>query len=182
MADSAPLYEVLEYDPSTGLLTWKPRSISLFNDGKQSAYHNQAIWNGRFAGKPALSCADARGYLTGNLFGRAVKAHRIAWEIFYSHPPRGEIDHINGNRQDNRISNLRDVSHAENGKNLRLKANNTTGITGIRKRPSGRWAATISPGGKNVTLGTFDTLGEAKKAREIGEREYGFHPNHGITR
>lgn len=169
---------VLSYNPDTGALTWKVRDPSMFEDGKQTAEHNCAIWNGKFAGKPALSSPDKRGYLTGNLFSRPTKAHRAVWALVYGEWPI-EVDHINGDPSDNRLSNLRAVTHCENGRNLKLKSNNSTGICGVWRRPSGRWAATITVAGSSKTIGTFDTIDQAIGARRNAERAYGFHNNHG---
>lgn len=168
----------LSYDPETGVLTWKARDPSMFVDGRQTAAHNCAIWNGKFAGKAALSSPDKRGYLTGNLFSKPAKAHRVIWAIVHSEWP-DEVDHINGDPSDNRLSNLRAVSHRENGRNLKLKSNNSTGICGVWCRPSGRWAATITVAGRSKTIGTFDTVEQAVSARRKAERDHGFHRNHG---
>lgn len=187
MADKAPmpfrphLGMLLDYDPATGALNWRSRTPDMFKSGKQSALHNCAIWNGKFAGRPALNSPDAGGYLTGHLNGRPVKAHRIIWELVYGKCV-AEIDHINGNPADNRLCNLREVSHAENGRNLKLKATNKTGVCGVYPRRSGRWYARITVGRKQIDLGTFDKIEAAIAARKAAEIAYGFHANHGIVR
>lgn len=172
------LRSVLLYDHGTGALRWKYRPVSMFQSGKQTAEHNCAIWNGKFAGKPALASSDKKGYLTGHLFSKPVKAHRVIWAMVHGEWP-AEVDHINGNPADNRLSNLRAVSHAINGRNLRRKSNNTSGVCGVSQRPSGRWRATIMVGGKDLTIGTFDTQELAAEARRAAELEHGFHQNHG---
>ncbi len=94
--------------------------------------------------------------------------------------PSGEIDHINGDRTDNRICNLRDVTSAGNSCNRRRQDRNTSGVTGVAwdKRAS-RWQARIGLNGKQKYLGYFDSLDEAVAARKAAELELGFHPNHG---
>lgn len=153
----------------------------MFKDGKRSAEQNCAIWNSRFAGKEALASLDANGYKTGNLFYRRTKAHRAIWAMAYGKWPDGEIDHINGHKSDNRLDNLRVVTHLANGRNLKLKKNNQSGYCGVWQRPSGRWAALISLNGKTKTLGTFDTIEEAIAARQKANAEHGFHANHGVS-
>lgn len=172
------LARLLRYDADSGALVWLPRTPNMFRDGAQTAAHNCAIWNGKFAGQPALSAPDKRGYLTGNLLGRPVKAHRVIWALVHGEWPV-EVDHINGDPADNRLVNLRAVSHAVNGRNLKRKSNNTSGVCGVTQRPSGRWRATITVGGRETTLGTFDTIGEAAQARRDAEARHGFHQNHG---
>jgi hypothetical protein len=178
LPSQSELQKVLQYDPSTGALTWLERKPEMFEAGKQTREHNCAIWNGKFAGRPGLSSPDKRGYLTGHLFSRPMKAHRVIWALVHGVWPL-EIDHINGDTADNRLSNLRAVSHAINGRNLRRKVNNTSGVCGVYKRPSGRWCASITVSGKDKSLGTFDTLAEAAQARAAAEAMHGFHPDHG---
>ena len=172
------LHMLLDCDFNTGVLTWRKRTADRFSAGKQSAEHNCAIWNGRFAGSPALNSPDKRGYLTGHLNGAPVKAHRIIWALAYGEWP-DEIDHINGDPSDNRLCNLRAVSHAQNGRNLRLKRTNTSGACGVYRRPSGRWYARITVGGVARNLGTFDTKAQAVAAQRIAAQDAGFHANHG---
>lgn len=191
MADKAPLVfetrlgmlkDLLHYDPASGALTWRERPVAMFKGGKQSAAHNCAIWNGKFANQPALAAPDKRGYLHGHLLSAKVKAHRVIWALIYGAWPDGEIDHIDGNPANNRLSNLRVVSHALNGRNLKLKKNNTSGHCGVNRRPSGRWCATVTVNGQTITFGTFDTQDEAIAARKLGEAAHGFHANHGTER
>lgn len=172
------LGRLLIYDDMTGRLTWRERDVSLFADGRQTALHNCAIFNAKFAGKPALNAPDKRGYLCGCILRKPMKAHRAIWAMKMGHWP-DEVDHINGDPADNRIENLRSVSHSVNGRNLKLKANNRSGFCGVHQAPSGRWKALITVNRKSITLGTFDTIEEAAEARSIAERKYQFHPNHG---
>lgn len=176
------LRQLLSYESETGALHWKERPASMFHAGKQTVEQNQAIWNARFSGKPALASPDKRGYLTGHLFGRPVKAHRVIWALVYGQWPASEIDHIDGNPSNNRAENLRLVSHAINSRNLRRKKNNSTGVCGVFQRPSGRWGAHMQVNGRNITIGTFDTIEEAAAARSEAQRDFGFHKNHGAKR
>lgn len=190
MTDSAPLFfdtklgglsDIISYDPDTGALFWKNRPASMFLAGKQTAEHNAAIWNGKFAGKPALASSDKRGYLTGHLFSKPVKAHRVIWHLVHGVMPT-EVDHINGNTGDNRLVNLRAVTHKTNGRNMRLKKNNSTGSCGVYQHKSGRWYARITIDGAAQHLGTFDSHEQALDARQSANVTHGFHPTHGETK
>lgn len=137
------LVDAMEYDPLTGLFRWKDR-------------HSNACKKGWFSGLTV----EGRGNIRG--FGARVKAHRLAWRIFYGNWPAGDIDHIDGNSGNNRIENLRDVLHAENMKNItRPQKNNKLGVLGVRKRPNGRYTAVIQIDGRQKALGTFSTSEEA---------------------
>lgn len=173
------LRELLNYDPKTGALVWKTRSVSYFQDGKQSAAHNCAIWNGKFAGRRCQNPA-ARQCTNITVLRHGMKAHRVAWAIHYGSWPNGVIDHINGDAADNRISNLRDVPFIENMKNVGVGIRNTSGCVGVMffKRDQ-RWHSTITVDYKTIHLGYFDTFAEAKAARNAAEKALWFHRNHG---
>ncbi len=172
------LRALLSYDPATGVLTWKPRTPDMFEgltEGECKAF------NGKYAGKPALTNDGKGKYKRGAIFGVEVYAHRVAWALHYGTWPKHHIDHINGNGRDNRISNLRDVTRSENMKNRRLSNINTSGFHGVHKAYPDRdvWAAQIKSDGKHIHLGTFDTKAEAVAAREAAEKVLNFPPNHG---
>lgn len=112
--------------------------------------------------------------------GKTVKAHRLAWRLFYGFWPVGIIDHINGDGLDNRIENLRDVDKFDSAKNKPIQRNNTSGVVGVNfHKPSGKWVAKISSMGKRITIGYFETIDEAAKARRDKEIELSYHSNHG---
>ncbi len=172
-------------DAATGALTWKAREAKHFSaTEKQSAEHKAASWNRRLAGRPALAYVDRRyGYLTGALFDRHVSAHRVVYALAHGKWPDGEVDHINGNPADNRPSNLRDVSHRENQRNMKRPRNNTSGTSGvIFDSTNGKWVARISANGKvNRHVGCFVEKSDAVAARKAAESLHGYHPNHGRT-
>lgn len=177
------LRQLLEYNPSTGELVWKERDAEQFtDDGAMQSAARSAWWNARYAGKPALNCIDpSNGYRTGKVKGHYVKAHRVAWAIYHGQWPDDAIDHINGDRADNRISNLRDVTQAENMRNQTRPITNTSGHIGVSfDRQSGKWAAYICPGkSRKKFLGKFSRKEDAIQARAAAESNLGFHPNHG---
>ena len=121
-------------------------------------------------------------YLYASFNERKFPQHRIAWLLFNGEWPNGEIDHINGNSLDNRFENLRDVSHAINGRNVKLSALNKSGASGVRwKKAINKWVAEITVGGKKTHLGCFESVDDAIKARKFAEYQNGFHNNHGRT-
>lgn len=130
---------------------------------------------GMFAGSP-----NSDGYLRVKINNVAFRVHRVIWLITYGEWPDGQIDHINGVRDDNRIENLRAVSVVGNQQNQHMRVDNTSGTTGVRLE-SGAWTAKIRVRGKRLHLGRFKSLEEAAAARKSAELLYGFHPNHGRT-
>ena len=179
--DPKVLNELLEYNPMTGALVWRKRSEKWFaSKGGVSAQANAERWNKRYANKPALSSLTNYGYLCGALVGFRVLAHRVVFAMHYGEWPKGQIDHINGDRFDNRICNLRDVSRAENAKNSKKPITNTSGVIGVTwNRSRKKWVAQIKVDQKNQFLGHFDCKEDAATARAEAELRFGFHENHG---
>ena len=121
------------------------------------------------------------GYRDAHYDGKHYLAHRIIWEMHNGPIPEGaEIDHMNHNRLDNRIENLRLVSHSENQKNQKAHRMNTSGVTGVHWCKSRcKWVARITVDGKHINLGGFDSKDSAVSARKTAEKRFGFHGNHG---
>lgn len=134
--------EILAYNPETGLFVWKikPRPSSRLGD---TAGH----------------VSKFSGYVCIGYQGRHYYAHRLAWLHVNGCLPSGMIDHINGDKSDNRIANLRDVSRSVNGQNQRgPKADNKSGFLGvIWNRQRSKWQATIKVGRINKVIGMFET-------------------------
>lgn len=167
---------LLSYEQETGKLFWKPRDRSLFKT--QRGY---AAWHANFSGKEAFIYVDSTtGYRKGAIFGRTMYSHRVIWAIVHGDNPKGQIDHINGVRTDNRIVNLRDVSRSENNKNIRLKNCNTSGFNGVSwSKGAKKWVAYIQDNGKRKVIGYFHDLESAANARAKRDRELNYHENHG---
>lgn len=155
------LTELLHYNPETGVFTWKVKK--------------QKIRLGGEAG-----CVHKKGYVDVTIDGIKFKAHRLAWLYVHREWPN-LVDHINRNRSDNRISNLRSVTQSENLKNTKIYTNNSSGHIGISlHKGSSRWQVLIRHEGVQKHLGYFDDIDDAIKARKAAELEYGYHKNHGI--
>ena len=123
---------------------------------------------------------NSNGYLKINVCGEPRPAHRLAWLYVYGEFPKYQIDHINHIKDDNRIINLRDVTHLENHKNKSISTNNASGVTGVCwGNAANRWLSQIGASGKILRLGSFTDKFEAICARKSAENKYGFHPNHG---
>lgn len=137
--------EVLEYCKENGVLRWKEK-------------------RGRVNIGDIAGCVKNDGYRWLRVGQKTYSAHRIAWFLSFGDWPKNEIDHINGDKDDNRISNLRDVDKSTNMQNCR-KPNtiNSLGILGVSRRGS-RFRATIRHGGKSIHIGYFNTADAAHHA------------------
>ncbi len=111
------------------------------------------------------------GYRRVTFLGKRYPEHRLIWSIHHGYlDPALEVDHINRIRDDNRIENLRAVTHQENARNTPLRVTNRTGRSGVRFNPScNTWTASIKSYGRFIYLGTFDTRAEAVAARHAAE-------------
>jgi hypothetical protein len=175
------LNRLIEYNPSTGLFTWKKRTAldCTPRDGRASEAI-AASFNNQFAGKPAITGKTSHGYIAGRINGFRVYAHRLAWALHNGKWPDGEVDHINGSTTDNRIENLRDVSRSSNLRNARLPSSNTSGHIGVNRSPNNKkWCANIMVNRKKIHLGTFDRIEDAIKARQDASSQNEFTHRHG---
>jgi hypothetical protein len=114
----------------------------------------------------SMSGLDAYGYIQLGYLKKMYKAHRIIWAIVHGEFPKGHIDHINGERADNRIDNLRVVTHQQNVHNQQKKnKRNKSGYVGVcwNKR-SAKWQATIHANGASIYLGVFHSAEKAHEA------------------
>jgi len=172
------LRKLLRYDSESGKLYWRHRTAEMFSNGGHTAKHIARRFNKQFAGCEAFTATDAAGYKVGAVWGQLFKAHRVAWAIERGEWPEGQIDHINGDRADNRIANLRVVTNRENSISACRPKNNTTGFTGV-SRHRGRFRAQIKINGKQKFLGYFDDPEDAYSAYCEAKLRYGFAERHG---
>ena len=173
------LRQILRYEPETGHFYWNLRSAETFEKSSKNMRLAVAVWNGKYSGKIA-GYVNGRGYRHITILKVNYKAHRIAWALSFGEWPNGEIDHINGDKLDNRIANLRVVDRTENSRNQRLRRDSKSGIVGVSFY-RGNWIARIKVGRKSIELGQFETQQAAVDARNKASTEYGFHRNHGKT-
>lgn len=136
---------LLNYDPKTGIFTWRVRSSNRLRAGDKAG----SIGKFRYA----RICIDHRSF----------SAHRLAWLHYHGEWPKGHLDHINGNCADNRIENLRLATSSQNSWNMKAMKNNATGMKGIT-RDRGKWKAHICCHYKRYNLGLFNTPEEAHQA------------------
>jgi hypothetical protein len=171
------LRERFAHDRETGALIWRERPLSHFR--------NQRLWkawNARFAGKFA-ECTNASGYvrigLTYDGIHYRLRGHRIIWALEHGEWPTHEIDHKNRKRTENRLSNLRAATTAEQSQNRSMYKNNSSGVTGVSiHKPTGRWRAYIAAARRQYHLGLFDTKEEALDARLKAKAAlHPFHPS-----
>lgn len=158
-----------------GKYYWRTRPPEYF-----SSLPSANAWNAKNAGKETLINQHTEGYLSARILGRSYLAHRVIWAFHHGEWPSEQIDHINHNRKDNRIENLRLAPHDENMKNLKRNKRNKSGATGVCwKADKKKWRATIKVGDKHLHLITTIDKDKAIEARKIAEKKYGYHKNHG---
>ena len=154
------LKELLHYDPETGCFTWKHRDGLV---GKQKT------WNIRWAGKPAGNLNKVLGYVMVYADGKNYLCHRLAWLYVHGEIPGDEIDHIDGNRANNVLSNLRPATRKQNAANSKMRVDNKTGLKGVfyhrnRSHQNKPWQSRIKVNCRNVSLGYFNTKEAAYEA------------------
>jgi hypothetical protein len=138
------LREVLDYNPKTGIFTWKIALSPRANVGG------------------AAGRTDRRGYIRIGIDGKYYQAHRLAWFYINGVWPKNQIDHRNLNPSDNREDNLRDATPSQNGFNRKPHSNNKSGHKGIYwDKREGRWRAEIRIKRKYAFVKYFDDLQDA---------------------
>lgn len=167
------LDRILFCDVENGLLYWKPRPRSDFNNDFTYRMFNSKA--GKMAGG-----INGDGYIVIHHNGKPIFAHDAVWLFAGNELMDGlAIDHMNHIRSDNRIKNLRLVDALHNSRNQKLHKNNVSGYSGVRKVNDGKWIAYIPINGKTKQLGTFLTMAEAVAARKSAETILDYHDNHG---
>ena len=159
MLTQSELKRQLHYDHETGIFTWvNPSKYNIYNKGLIAGH---------------IKKDD--GYIRLNISGKSYYSHRLAWLYIYGEYPLNQIDHINMNKSDNRICNLRECTASQNRMNIGVNKNNNTGFKGVSFfRKSNKYRAEGSINNKTFYLGLFDTAEEASQAyKEFALNNYG---------
>lgn len=152
------LRQVFDYDSETGVLRWKMRA------------DKNAQWNGQFACKAAGNLCPTSGYVRVRLDGKLYVAHRIIFKWMTGEEPNEFLDHINGNRVDNRWTNIRRATLVENNRNCRTKRK---GLKGAFPIQDGKyWYSQIGIDKKYLYLGCYYSELDAHKAYVRAAEEY----------
>lgn len=156
------LKEVLYYNPHVGVFVWR--------------HNSPRRRRGSAAGSPV------RGYIRIAIDGKVYGAHQLAWLYVNGRFPEYQIDHVDGDKSNNLISNLRDAPQSKNSLNTRRSVANTSGVKGVSfVTATGKWAGSIKKEGKFVFRGFFETLEAAEIAvRAAREEFHGEYANHGV--
>lgn len=145
MLTAKRLRELLDYDAATGEFTWRVAKA-------------QKLMNNR----RAATAVNSDGYRHIKIDNKSHKAHRLAWLHVHGEWPSGQIDHIDGDRANNRISNLRSATWGENRHNLKRYTNNTSGHKGVYQcNQTGKWKVQINAYNKRRYLGAFERIEDA---------------------
>lgn len=162
------VHERLLLDKETGILTWKPKT----GDSPQVKRYNR-----RCAGKEAGS-ENRRGYRTLEINGHSYFAHRLIFLMVHGHWPVPLCDHIDRDTTNNRPSNLREATHAENSRNGNPRRNNTSGHRNVSRDLRGGWQVGLTTNGKRKGIGRFKSFEAACLAADEAVRRYHGPFNH----
>lgn len=149
------LRALLSYDEQTGDLRWKR---------VRARAHRIKV------GEVAGSMTD-RGYLAVGIRRRQYLAHRVIWKMVTGSDPVDQIDHVDGNRTNNRLANLRPATNGQNRYNTKLAKNNKSGVKGVSWDRGRAWVSYITAGGPQIRLGRFKNKNDAILARCSAEAQ-----------
>ena len=152
--DQGTLKSLLHYDRASGVFRWLNSSGGRARRGSEAG------------------CKRPDGYIKIRVNGRQFLAHRLAWLYEFGRMPDEIMDHINGDRSDNRIENLREASYSLNQQNKKIMSINTSGFVGVSRRSGSRWRAYITIDSKFISLGSFPTAEEASAAYLAAKRDH----------
>lgn len=167
------LRQLLRYEPDTGkLFRCRISADHIVTEDQRGAEWAANAFNVRYAGQEAFTYSDSRGYRHGKVCGVKYQAHRVIWKLVHGTEPP-QVDHINGNKSDNRIANLRACTNEENARNYPKRKAGSSQYRGVCWVPRDqKWAASISNGkaGK-ISLGHHSDEVSAAKAYDKAARE-----------
>ena len=153
--DLSELRDRLRYDAETGHLYWVAPKSNRLRPGQRAG------------------CKMVNGYQKIALYQEQMYIHHIVWYLTHGEWPTEMIDHINGDRSDNRVENLRLANQSQQNFNMGLRESNKTGVTGVAIcSKTGRFRAYLTLGRKQIYLGNHVTLDAAVAARKEAEAKY----------
>lgn len=156
--------------------------LSMFLYDSNTGIFTRAVSQGKELIGSRAGTNNAGGYRQIAIDQKFYYEHRLAWFYVHGEWPNGEIDHINGVRDDNRLANLRVVTRTENLRNRGMSSHNTSGITGVSwNKERQQWVARINVNKRALHLGWYLSFNEAVKARQEAEERYGFTIRKGRT-
>ncbi len=160
----------MDYDEAIRLFEYNPTTGELIRRVTMSSRAQAGDVAGNDCG---------HGYLKVSVNYKQHYVHRVIWLMVHGEWP-GEIDHIDHDRGNNKLSNLRVVSRLENSRNSSMKSTNKSGVNGVSwAKKANKWHATIWDKGKMFHLGYFGNLADAAQVRYDAEQIFGYHPTHG---
>jgi len=169
------LNECFTYNKETGTLVWNVRPVEHFKEN--SGWTQEQVcksWNGRFSGKET-GRHNSNGYMAVRVDDVLYRAHRIAYYLGTGVRPE-YIDHISGVRDDNRLCNLRSVTHSANMRNTKKREDNSSGVTGVSyDKKTGKWRAKLA----TKSIGYYTDKIDAIYARHYAQADANYHTNHG---
>lgn len=155
MITADELRALLDYDPETGVFKWRVNTSRKIRSGDTAGTTNE------------------RGYVRVGINKRMYAAHRLAWLHVHGLWPHDQIDHINGDRGDNRIANLRIATGSQNCRNTTCHRDNRSGVKGVTfEKRRRKWKAQILVSGRHRNLGCFDRIEDAASAYRAAAREH----------
>lgn len=154
--------EYLRYED--GKLYWTKKPCKNVRVGDEAGHH-----------------CKSKGYIRILFRGSHYRTHRVAWFLVKGEQPPDILDHINNNKTDNRIENLREATQSQNSFNAKTRKDNTSGIKGVHwHKLNKRWVARVKINNKYIHIGNFTDLDEAEQAvKEARQQIHGEYANHG---
>lgn len=152
------LQELLAYDKQSGVLIWKVKPVKSRSD---------VGFNNKVGGKTANTVGRS-GYLVVGIEKKYYLSHRIIWKLMTGADPVDQVDHVDGNRLNNRWSNLRAAANGQNIQNSRIRKDNVSGVKGVHwDAHRKKWRAVITVNGYQRRVGRFSDLKEAEAAMTV---------------